>query len=245
MWRLGCFFCVQLGNIFCVAYLPIVGYLTCWFFSSYGLLREYLHVFLNKREIVKASEQPIKWRNKEVSNYHLSRLLHRSAKTKRILHQPRNTPTTLTHLSILTPPAVPMQQYPQSPDITGGPQPPVYQDPASAQYAQSQPKFQQQPQQQHPMQPQHTGSFPAPQSPGPHDGSNGAGYDQHQQQKAYPGPHQQQQQPGMPPQQPSGPVYQNATPLANLNRGPAPADCPACGQRSMTNCDFETGNTTQ
>lgn len=55
----------------------------------------------------------------------------------------------------------------------------------------------------------------------------------------------QQPQPGMPPQQPSGTVYKNATPIANLQRGPAPADCPACGQRAMTNTAYETGNTTQ
>jgi hypothetical protein len=52
-------------------------------------------------------------------------------------------------------------------------------------------------------------------------------------------------QPGMPPQQTGGQQYQNATPIANLSRGPAPADCPACGQRAMTNVSFETGNFTQ
>jgi len=78
---------------------------------------------------------------------------------------------------------------------------------------------------------------------------------QHPQQQAYaasPVPqapheaymHPQQPQPGMPPQQPSGTVYKNATPIANLQRGPAPADCPACGQRAMTNTAYETGNTT-
>jgi transcription elongation factor Elf1 len=56
-------------------------------------------------------------------------------------------------------------------------------------------------------------------------------------------PQQHQQQPGMPPQQASGMVYQNATPIPSLNRSPAPADCPACGQRALTNCSFETGNT--
>jgi hypothetical protein len=58
-------------------------------------------------------------------------------------------------------------------------------------------------------------------------------------------PQQHQQQPGMPPQQASGMVYQNATPIPSLNRSPAPADCPACGQRALTNCSFETGNTNQ
>ena len=137
------------------------------------------------------------------------------------------------HASILTLP-VPMQQYPQSPDLTGASQqPPVYQDPAAAQYnAQhqaTQAQYEQQ-QQQH-QQPQYQQPYP-------------------QQQAQSPAPHEHQQKafgaaPGMPPQQPSGPVYQNATPIANLGRGPAPADCPACGQRSMTNCAFETGNTTQ
>ncbi|KAF1933031.1 uncharacterized protein M421DRAFT_89323 [Didymella exigua CBS 183.55] len=119
---------------------------------------------------------------------------------------------------------VPMQQYPQSPDLTGTPQPPVYhQDPAAQhqqqQYAQHQQQYAQSPPPQpaQPAQPAHA----------------------YEQQKAYPTP-----QPGMPPQQQSGAVYQNATPIASLSRGPAPADCPACGQRSMTNCSFETGNTT-
>ncbi|KAF2632380.1 hypothetical protein BU25DRAFT_454715 [Macroventuria anomochaeta] len=120
---------------------------------------------------------------------------------------------------------VPMQQYPQSPDVTGATHPPLYhQDPAAAQYQQQYP--------QHPQQPQ----SPPPQhvQPGQPQGPH-----EHQQ-KAYPHP----QQPGMPPQQQSGTVYQNATPIASLGRGPAPADCPACGQRSMTNIAFETGNTT-
>ncbi|KAF2190913.1 hypothetical protein K469DRAFT_719872 [Zopfia rhizophila CBS 207.26] len=122
-----------------------------------------------------------------------------------------------------------MNQYPQSPDVTGHQQqPPVYQDPnqpANAQpmmqnqaygqpqqmqYAQSPP---QQPQGAY-MQPQQTGQF------------------------------QQPQNPGMPPQQQSGTVYQNVTPIASLNRSPAPADCPACGQRAMTNVSYEIGNTT-
>ncbi|KAF3007431.1 hypothetical protein E8E13_003428 [Curvularia kusanoi] len=115
---------------------------------------------------------------------------------------------------------VPMQQYPQSPDHTGASQPPVYQDPAAAQYQQ------QYPPQQYPQQVQ----SPV-QSPAPHE----------HQQKAFPAAGAA---PGMPPQQPSGPVYQNATPIASLGRGPAPADCPACGQRSMTSTAFETGNTT-
>ncbi|KAF2813874.1 uncharacterized protein BDZ99DRAFT_553885 [Mytilinidion resinicola] len=45
-------------------------------------------------------------------------------------------------------------------------------------------------------------------------------------------------------QQQTGTVYQSATPIANLGRGPAPADCPACGQRAMTSVSYEVGNTT-
>ncbi|KAH4000134.1 hypothetical protein HBI56_048490 [Parastagonospora nodorum] len=123
---------------------------------------------------------------------------------------------------------VPMQQYPISPDVTGQPpqQPPVYhQDPNAAQFQQHHDpngvQFQQQQQQ------QFAGS-PPPQHP----------------QGAYMQPQHPPQQPGMPPQQPSGTVYQNATPIASLGRGSAPADCPACGQRAMTNTAFETGNTT-
>ncbi|OAL00771.1 hypothetical protein IQ06DRAFT_326391 [Phaeosphaeriaceae sp. SRC1lsM3a] len=136
-----------------------------------------------------------------------------------------------------------MQQYPQapmSPDVTGQPQqqPPVYHQDPNAQYQQ-----QQQPQYaQHPPQQQFGAASPPPQqypvgSPPPQQHPDTA-YMQAQQKGMHP------QQPGMPPQQPSGQQYQSATPIANLNRGPAPADCPACGQRSMTNTAFETGNTT-
>ncbi|KAF2654493.1 hypothetical protein K491DRAFT_693799 [Lophiostoma macrostomum CBS 122681] len=137
---------------------------------------------------------------------------------------------------------VPMNQYPQaadamSPQPTG--QPPMYSDPNQqhAQYHQQQQGMYAQPQQ-----PQYTGS-PAPQEQykgegymSPQPQAQGQQYPPQQQQ-------QQQQQPGMPPQQPSGMVYQNVTPIASLNRSPAPVDCPACGQRAMTNCSFETGNT--
>ncbi|EMD58317.1 hypothetical protein GGP41_009703 [Bipolaris sorokiniana] len=102
-------------------------------------------------------------------------------------------------------PGVPMQAYPQSPEATGQPQPPVYaQDPNAHQYSQ-----------------------PPPQATYPYPDASVAG-----------------SAPGMPPQQMPGTQYQNATPIANLQRGPAPADCPACGQRSLTNVSFETGNTT-
>ncbi|EDU51200.1 lipopolysaccharide-induced transcription factor regulating tumor necrosis factor protein [Pyrenophora tritici-repentis] len=104
---------------------------------------------------------------------------------------------------------VPMQQYPQSPDVTSQQQPPVYHQDPNAQ----QPYPHEQPQQQQPMYEEQPDAAAA-------------------------------MQPGMPPQQQSGTVYQNATPIANLQRGPAPADCPACGQRAMTNVAFDTGNTT-
>ena len=125
---------------------------------------------------------------------------------------------------------VPMQQYPQSPDHTG--QPPVYHQDAQSPHAadpaaQHAAQQQQQQQQMYAQQQQQYAGAPAP-----HDA-----YSQAAAKHAQP-------QPGMPPQQPSGAVYQNATPIASLNRGPAPADCPACGQRAMTNVAFETGNTT-
>jgi lipopolysaccharide-induced tumor necrosis factor-alpha factor len=130
-----------------------------------------------------------------------------------------------------------MNQYPQSPDITQ--QPPNYvHDPNQQQQYQQQG----QPMYAQPQQPQYTGS-PVPQQPqGAYAAPQQPGFEH--QQAAYPdqtkGAH-----PGMPPQAQSGTVYQNATPIASLNRGPAPADCPACGQRAMTNVAFETGNTTQ
>ncbi|KAF1953658.1 hypothetical protein CC80DRAFT_569124 [Byssothecium circinans] len=122
---------------------------------------------------------------------------------------------------------VPMNQYPQSPDVTGQ-QPPVYhQDP-------NQPQFQQNQMHAQPQQPQQTfGGSPPPQQ---HQGYALPGQPQH--------PGLVAGNPGMPPQQQSGTVYQNATPIASLNRGPSPADCPACGQRAMTNISYETGNTT-
>ncbi|EON64813.1 hypothetical protein W97_04047 [Coniosporium apollinis CBS 100218] len=69
---------------------------------------------------------------------------------------------------------------------------------------------------------------------------------QMQQQGQYFQPQQQQmmpQQHQMQPMQP-GTVYQNATPIASLGRSAAPADCPACGQRSMTQTSYEVGNST-
>ncbi|OCK86319.1 hypothetical protein K432DRAFT_376825 [Lepidopterella palustris CBS 459.81] len=128
-----------------------------------------------------------------------------------------------------------MNQYPpaqpMSPDVTG--QPPIYQDPNQPQMHQQQPMYQQQPPQPQmayaPPTQQPQGAYIAPQQPI---------------QQQYQQPIQHQQNPGMPLQQPSGTVYQNATPVASLGRGPAPVDCPACGQRAMTNVAFETGNTT-
>ena len=122
-----------------------------------------------------------------------------------------------------------MNQYPQSPDITQQ-QPPVYaQDPNQQQYQQQGQPMYAQPQQQQ----SYTGSPPPQQPQGAYIQPQQTGFDQ------------TKGHPGMPPQAQSGTVYQNATPIASLNRGPAPADCPACGQRSMTNVSYETGNTTQ
>ncbi|KAJ4349793.1 uncharacterized protein N0V89_008411 [Didymosphaeria variabile] len=133
---------------------------------------------------------------------------------------------------------VPMNQYPQSPDIAHAQQqPPTYHQDSNAQA-----QFQQGHMYQQPTGQQYTSSPPPQQgyaSPPPqqHQGQFAPGADQ----KGLQPP----QNPGMPPQQQSGTVYQTATPLMNLNRSPAPADCPACGQRSMTTTQFETGNTTQ
>ncbi|KAF2687167.1 hypothetical protein K458DRAFT_415436 [Lentithecium fluviatile CBS 122367] len=122
---------------------------------------------------------------------------------------------------------VPMNQYPQSPDISQQ-QPPVYaQDPNQQQYQQPQAQMYGQP-----PQPSYAGSPPPMQPQGAYIQPQQTGFDQ------------PKVNPGMPPQQQSGTVYQNATPIASLSRGPAPADCPACGQRAMTNISYETGNTT-
>ena len=40
-------------------------------------------------------------------------------------------------------------------------------------------------------------------------------------------------------------LYVSATPIAALNRSPAPVDCPSCGQRALTITNLEVGNTTQ
>lgn len=121
-----------------------------------------------------------------------------------------------------------MNQFPQSPDVTQGQQPPVYQDPN--QHAQ----FQQNQMYQQPQMQQYAGSPPPQQPQGAYMSPQQTGQFQ-----------QQPMNPGMPPQQQSGTVYQTATPIASLNRSPAPADCPACGQRAMTNVSYEIGNTTQ
>ncbi|MCJ1404527.1 hypothetical protein MMC11_007753 [Xylographa trunciseda] len=38
--------------------------------------------------------------------------------------------------------------------------------------------------------------------------------------------------------------YQNATPLQSVGPGPTPVDCPACGTRTLTRVQYESGNTT-
>ncbi|EXJ67501.1 uncharacterized protein A1O5_09514 [Cladophialophora psammophila CBS 110553] len=51
--------------------------------------------------------------------------------------------------------------------------------------------------------------------------------------------------PQMPPQQRSASSqFRQAVAIPNLGMSPAPVDCPACGQRSMTNVSYHTGNTT-
>jgi lipopolysaccharide-induced tumor necrosis factor-alpha factor len=50
---------------------------------------------------------------------------------------------------------------------------------------------------------------------------------------------------GAAPHQQSDQVYLVATPIALLNRGPAPVDCPACGRRALTTIEYESGMTTQ
>lgn len=42
-----------------------------------------------------------------------------------------------------------------------------------------------------------------------------------------------------------GQQFKNATPLAVLGQGAAPADCPLCGHRAMTVVNTQIGNTTQ
>ncbi|KAF4546699.1 Lipopolysaccharide-induced transcription factor regulating tumor necrosis factor [Lasiodiplodia theobromae] len=54
----------------------------------------------------------------------------------------------------------------------------------------------------------------------------------------------QQQQQQQQQQHPGAQQYRTATPIANLNRSPAPVDCPACGHRALTATTFQTGNTT-
>lgn len=118
--------------------------------------------------------------------------------------------------------SAPLNQYPMSPDVTGHqPSPPVYQDP-------NQPHMQQQYQQ--PQQLQYAQSPPPQQMQG---------------QFVQPGQQQYAQVAPQPQMQAStGTQFHNATPIASLNRSPAPADCPACGQRSMTQVAYEIGNST-
>ncbi|KAK3936405.1 LITAF-like zinc ribbon domain-containing protein [Diplogelasinospora grovesii] len=122
------------------------------------------------------------------------------------------------------------------------------------QYAQQQQYQQQMPQQQHQQQPQVVYQY-----------STATGQQQQQpamqqvQQPIHGGQLAYQQQPVAPPGtvlvqqsfpmqavQPVGgqPVYAMATPIAALNMGPAPVDCPACRQRAITTCTFVSGGTT-
>jgi lipopolysaccharide-induced tumor necrosis factor-alpha factor len=75
-------------------------------------------------------------------------------------------------------------------------------------------------------------------------------YAQNQQNYAQPQQPQQgysqDQQKGFPPQNAAARNnYQIATPLASLQQGPAPVDCPVCGVREMTRTDFVSGATAQ
>ncbi|CAG8961049.1 hypothetical protein HYFRA_00002590 [Hymenoscyphus fraxineus] len=63
-------------------------------------------------------------------------------------------------------------------------------------------------------------------------------------QQTSPDPHGAQPQHGAQPGGAPGRTFQNVTPLASLGRSPAPVDCPACGQRSMTRIAFLAGNYT-
>jgi len=39
--------------------------------------------------------------------------------------------------------------------------------------------------------------------------------------------------------------YQTVVPLANLDRAPAPVDCPRCGKRGLTETETESGGFTK
>ncbi|TVY39417.1 Lipopolysaccharide-induced tumor necrosis factor-alpha factor-like protein [Lachnellula occidentalis] len=69
------------------------------------------------------------------------------------------------------------------------------------------------------------------------------GYPQAQTQQVHPQHPQQPQHPQVQGQAP-GRTYQNVTPLPSLGRSPAPVDCPACGQRSMTRITYVAGGYT-
>ncbi|KAF2760978.1 hypothetical protein EJ05DRAFT_248408 [Pseudovirgaria hyperparasitica] len=133
--------------------------------------------------------------------------------------------------------------YPQATEMHSQ-QPPVYHDPNSpppqgqpyappqGYPAQSPMQHQQTGQPQYfQQQPQHTGQYagspPAGQfagSPAPQAHTPGA------QSQMMQGTEQRQ--------------FQNVTPIASLGRGPAPVDCPACGQRAMSSINYEVGNST-
>ncbi|KAE8453471.1 hypothetical protein EG329_010332 [Mollisiaceae sp. DMI_Dod_QoI] len=54
--------------------------------------------------------------------------------------------------------------------------------------------------------------------------------------------HQTASQQGFPQSNASKNNYQIATPLASLQQGPAPVDCPVCGVREMTRTEFFVGD---
>lgn len=99
---------------------------------------------------------------------------------------------------------------------------------------------------------QHTGIETAPPNYSvPVDGVNEKGNYAPQAQYAETANHQQTFQQQAPGQNVPGPApnngkgYQMATPLANLQQGPAPVDCPVCGVRELTKTEFVSGGTTQ
>ncbi|KUJ23058.1 uncharacterized protein LY89DRAFT_679875 [Mollisia scopiformis] len=84
-----------------------------------------------------------------------------------------------------------------------------------------------------------------------HVGPEQQAYQQNGPQPSYPQQTYQQPQQSYPPQdapkqgvpQNNAPRnnYQMATPLASLQQGPAPVDCPICGVREMTRTEFVSG----
>ncbi|KAH7346411.1 LITAF-like zinc ribbon domain-containing protein [Rhexocercosporidium sp. MPI-PUGE-AT-0058] len=95
-------------------------------------------------------------------------------------------------------------------------------------------------------------NYPAAAAVGPSNEKHEYGTEQHMQQQGNMNPqqtfqqgtpHQSFQVEAMPATSNAG-RYQMATPLASLQQGPAPVDCPVCGVREMTRTEFKSGGTT-